>query len=695
MVSSELRKLFRNKLTLILMALLILSNCLVTWREQLPGTSSYTNVRSEHIRALYAALPEDGEQALTALEQREEILGQAVFAEAFSQVPVTDPGPLLTGDLYSERSLFSALISRVEPVVRYSALLEEIRDNGDALLLTGRYAPGSFPYENVIRSRQVYDKLWETNPRLLYSGAVELLPGNGLTEIMVVLMALLIALELIYTERSQGTLALCKPACKGSLSLILSKLFAGLLWGTLGTILLYGSNLLIGLIRCGPVDFGAPIQSVFGMIRSPLRITIGEYILLFLGVKLLWMGAVVSLACVASYVGRKLWQCMGIFLFLGIACFLRPGSMLNPFARGSSVELFGTYWNLNVLGKPVSNLAVVVGILLLICLVAYGAALILHIKQAPMISERTRKRGRRPPALFFSLFLHEAWKLLIMNGALWILLALIPVQFFIYSDFPTYIAPMERLYIQYSQILSGNPNADKEAFLTQEENRFADLYEQRDHYGSSLARGEITEEAYRALTAGIGRQLESEPIFHRARDQYRTVEAENLDYVCLSPYERLFGRLGQKNLLRQTLILILVLTMGLSGIHASERETGMYHLIHTAEREESSRRRKLLLAIIYGIVAAIFVYTPQIIVIANLYGLPGLTAPAKSVPVFSVHFGTVWTTLAVYAVISVSISAAISLLILHLSRMTKHTTYACLLALALLLPVPVLVFLLL
>ena len=696
MVLHELRKPLNSRLTVILMALLLLANGLVTWGQQLPGTYSYTNVRSDHIRTLYAALPEDGEQALAALEQREELLRQAIYEEAFPDEPYTaDPGPLLTGDLYSERSLFDTVMTRIRPVVEYTALLDTIRDNGETLLLTGRYAPGSFPYENVIRSRQVYDGLWDTQPQILYSGAVELLPGNGITEVMVVLMCLLIALELIFSERSQGTLALCKPTCNGSLSLIRSKLLAGLIWGALGTVLLYGSNLLIGLIRCGSVDLRAPIQSVFGMIRSPLRITIGEYILLFLGVKVLWMGAVLPLACVASYVGRKLWQCMGIFLLMGAAWFLRSDSILNPLAQGSATELFGTYWNLNVFGLPVSNLTVAVGLLLLISFTACGMTVILHVKKEPVLPASTRKRRNRTSSVSLSLFSHEAWKLLMMNGALWILLALIPIQALIYSQFPTFIPPSEKLYIQYSQILSGTPNPEKETFLTQEEARFADIYAQLESYGNALSRGEIKEEAYTALTAGITRQLERESIFQRARDQYRAMEAEGLDYVCASPYDRLFGREGKKDILRQTILLILVLTLGLSGTYATEHETGMIQLLCTAEREVSSNKRKHILAILFGIIATVLVYTPQIIAVANLYGLPGLSSSARSVPIFPLPIGTVWITLTLYALFLMALSAAISLLILYLSRLTKDTAHTCLLAPALLLPFPLVALLLL
>lgn len=696
MVLHELRKLLHSRLTMLLMAILLLTNGLVSWGQQLPGTYSYTNVRSEHIRTLYAALPEDGEQALAAIEQKEELLRQAIYEEAFPEVPyTTDPGSLLTGDLYSERILFETVMTRIRPVVEYSALLDTIRDNSETLLLTGRYEPDSFHYRNVIRSAWVYEQLRDIRPGLLYSGTVELLHGNGITEVMVLLMCLLISVELLFSERSLGTLALCKPTCRGALPLICSKLLACVLWGTVGTLCLYGTNLLIGLIRCGPIDMGAPIQSVYGMIRSPLKITVGSYNLLFLGTKILWMTAALSLACVASCVGKKLWHCAGMFLLMGAVCFLTPNSLLNPFASGRAENLFGDYWNLNVLGLPVSNLVATVALLSVLCPAAFGTTVLLHVKLPPLVSDSHRRQCRKAPSISLSLLRHEAWNLLLMNGALWILLALLPIQALLYSQFPTFIPPSEKLYIQYSNILSGTPNAEKEAFLTREEARFTELYAQLDGYSEAMSRGELSEEAYTALTGSVQRKLESEPVFHRARDQYRAVEAEDLDYVCLSPYDRLLGREGKKELLRQTVLLILVLSLGLSGIYATEHETGMHQLLTTTEGETASRKRKTLLAILYGITAAIFLYTPQIVAVAELYGFTGLSSSAESVPVLSMQLGTVWMALLFYAFLILSLSAGISLLILRISRLTQNTAHTCLLAPTILLPLPLVGLLLL
>lgn len=679
MILYELKKLLQHKITVCLMLLVLFINGAVAWNLSIPGVMPYTNIDVGHILSLYRALPEDGKTALLALEGKRDTLTQAIFEER-------DPGVCLTEDIYTERSLFDILIQRIEPVVKYPDILQEILLNAETLLLTGRYEPDSFAYKNVIKSQGIYQSLGDVEPAILYSGAVELLPGGGITEIMAVLLSLLVALELVFSERSGGTLALCKPTYKGGRQLLRGKILAALIWGVAGTLLLYGSNLLIGLMRCGSVELSAPIQSVFGMIRSPRKLTVGEYIGLFFLIKILWVTSVIGLSFVISYMGRKVWQCCGLFLLLGGICFLRPDSVLNPFSRGSATELFGNYWNLDVFGIPVSNLAASVWGMLLVSAVSFCGAEILHVRRSPGISERETKKKRKRKEFPKGLMAYEARKLLIMNGGIYILIGLLAVQIFLYSDFASYISPQERLYMGYSEILAGKADPEKDAYIEQEEARFAELYQNLEEYGLALSRGDMKEDSYEFLSVGIMRQLNNEPTFHRARDQYLRMKARKLEYVCLTGYDRLLGTDGKKELLRQSICLILALTAGLSGGYAMEHETGMTLLLRTTAGEPDSGRKKRILALIYGLVAAGVVYTPQLIAVWISYGLPGMTAAAGSVPSLGLSFGKVWCVLGLYSGILAVLSMGASLLILLLSNATRNTVHTCLYSGAILLP---------
>ncbi len=679
MIRYEVKKLLRQRVTVILLLLLFLINGVVVWRMAVPGIQPYSQTNVTHILSLYRALPEDRALALSALEEKREELTQAIWDGS-------DPGGYLTEDIYTERQLFQALIDRIEPVVNYSSILQEIDFNAETLLLSGRYEENTFAYRNVIASQRIYRELWNVKPEILYTGSVELLPGEGITEIMAVLMGLVIALELVYSEREKGTMALCKATYKGGFYLAFSKILSGLLIGALGTGLLYGSNLLIGFIRCGFVNLSAPIQSIFGMIRSSWKVTIGEYICLFFGYKILWMGAVMAVAYVASYVGRRLWQCCGLFLLIGGLCFLRPESVLNPYTMGSTDELFGNYWNLNILGYPLSNLTSSVIALSGILVCGFCLSILLHIKQAPFIREKNSSSKERNLRISSGLIGYEGRKLLLMNGGSYILIVLIVIQLFVYAEFPNRISPQEQLYIHYSEILAGVAHEEKDAFIAQEEERFEELYHKLEEYDQALTTSAISRDSYISLTGEVYRQLESEATFYRARDQYFYMKENGLEYVCLTPYDRLLGREGIKELLRQTIFLILSLVAGLSGIFATEYETGMIMLLRTTERERRSYRKKGVLTLLFGLMGAMIVYFPQLLSVWRFYGLPGLGAPAGSVPILRLTLGRVWSTLGIYGLSIGGLTAGVSLGILCLSRLTRNTIHTCMYASAVLLP---------
>ena len=273
-----------------------------------------------------------------------------------------------------------------------------------------------------------------------------------------------------------------------------------------------------------------------------------------------------------------------------------------------------------------------------------------------------------------------------MNGGAYVLLLLMVLQLFVYADFPHQITPQEQLYIHYSEILAGRADGEKDNFIAQEDARFAELYKKLEAYDRSFAAGEISQDSYSALTVDIYRQLDSETTFYRARDQYSLMKERKLEYVCLTPYNRLLGSKGLREILRQSIFLILSLTVGLSGVFASEYETGMIQLLHTTEREGSSRKRKMVLGVLYGLAVAVIVYMPQFMAVWRFYGLPGADAPAGSVPILGLAFGRVWSAMGIYGGMVAIISVILSLAVLLISRITRNNLYTCIYSCALFLP---------
>ena len=653
MVRSEIRKLFQRLSTRIILLVLLAANGFLVWNQQLPGAEKYYQFDASHILSLYSALPDDAASALKALSQQDDALLEAMFQE-------TDAGVLLTSDIYAEHKLFSNVMERVEPIACYDAILNEIDENADTLLLTGRYEPDTFGHRNILKSREQYRALSDARPEILYSGAVELLPGGQITDLILILFCLLVGLELITSEKTNGTLQLIKPTFQGSDRLITSKVLAGLVLALAGTFLLYGTNLVIGFLRCGMISMDAPIQSVFGFIRSPWRISIGMYVLGFFCTKFLWAASIIAIVYLACSLGKSVLGSCGIFLIL-----CAPLSLL---LTGDTVGLFSEYRNLDLFGWPVSFFFVSILGMLLVSSAGFILTAAIHKKTSPIIADRRSKNTGKVGRVSVNLIFYEAQKLFLMNGAAWVLVVLMAVQTVVYLNFNAYISPQERLYMAYSEKLEGKASQEKDAFLEEEAARFEDLYLQMEGYTSALASGQMQQESFEALSSRINRQLESEEVFLRAKNQYDRMKAQGYDYVCQTGYERLLGPEGQEDALILLIQMMITLILGLSSIHAVETETNMIFLLNSVPGKEESRKVKGILATVYAVISAVITFAPHITAIVKNYGLPGLFACGYSVPLLRMGTQSVLAGLCIYAAIAISLAILMARVVSWISK---------------------------
>ena len=208
----------------------------------------------------------------------------------------------------------------------------------------------------------------------------------------------------------------------------------------------------------------------------------------------------------------------------------------------------------------------------------------------------------------------------------------------------------------YSEKLEGKASPEKDAFLEEEAARFVDLHAQMEEYTDALSNGQMQQETFEALTSRINRQLESEEVFLRAKNQYDRMKAQGYDYVCQTGYERLLGSEGQKDALILLIQMMIALILGLASIHAGETETNMIFLLNSVPGKEESRKVKGMLATVYAVTAAVITFAPHITAIVKNYGLPGLFACGYSVPLLRMGTQTVLAGLCIYAAIAISLA---------------------------------------
>ena len=227
----------------------------------------------------------------------------------------------------------------------------------------------------------------------------------------------------------------------------------------------------------------------------------------------------------------------------------------------------------------------------------------------------------------------------------------------------------EAQYRQYSSVLSGAPDAEKDEYILAEAARFDAL---REDYAA------LIQSAQGGAAAGMGnrllRELEAEPAFLEARSQYEAL-APGESYVYKTPYERLFGAQGRVDAVSDTAKLVLALSLSLPFFFCMDAETGVGQLIVSVGAQRDVRRRKLASAVLFALLCALAAYVPRLAATTLAYGLPELEASAASLELFSAlpEFLPLWGVLAASTLACAAVSVLAALVTSLVSSKTRSS----------------------
>ncbi len=664
MIRYELKKLLRGQTAALFAALLLLNVFLVA---QLRAPGAGWDHEARDVQTLYAAIadlePQDAGERLYDLHER---LLDSFWNNSYD-------GPLITGGVDGDLGVVGAVLDRVQETAAYPAYLENVLATQAHLLTLPVYRDlQSFGRRNLQVSGEVYSRLTDVKPRLCYTGMAETLPGGRITDVLLLFFALLTALTLFSEERKHRTLLL--PLRRGRGPLFLAKLAAGGILLALGVLLLYGCNLLVGLLRCGMTPPDAPIQSVFGFQQSPWHITVGGYYALSLLAK--WIAVccvsgVLALACnaVRNPIGAA---ALGLGLLFAAA---QPEQFSSPLLSAGGLlrlrdteRMFQSYLNLDLFGYPVPE--ALFSLSLWVCLggLCLGCAAVLWRVRSPIPTERKRIVGLRRKKKTGTLFCYEARKLLLTERGLLILLAFLCLQLWTYRDFPDRLGSADYLYLDYADVLKGAPDAEKDAWLERRQEKYDTVYAQLAELDGRLESGQIPPESYQIQAGMLQQELYGEELLQKVRRQYDQAKQNDGQFVSLLGWERLFGRRGVKDLIGLGIKLCIALSLGLSSVFAMENETGMAQILSCAVRKKYAWRYRRILAAGYTAIAFFIATIPHLSAVRTVYGIDGLVAPAASVPQFPISIGTVGLSSALYLVGALLLSSIASMLICLLSK---------------------------
>lgn len=550
-----------------------------------------------------------------------------------------------TDNSLSEKLLLDTLRQDLNQVSNYSRTLEmAIAQAKLHTSLTIFSRPGTFAYENQIAVIDECEALLHIQPIYDVSEGVLQFQTAPATDLIALLLTIFLCTQMIISEHQNGMQPILRTTRNGRFPLILSKVSSTFLLTLLIAVALWVSNMAYSATVFGMGDLSRPVQSLAGYGMCALKISVAEYLLLFFLLKWLLYALVGILCLLMGIVWRNamsVWLTVGGFL--GVECILSQTitsiSAWNYFKYINvgnimfSTEWLSEYRNLNFFGHPIQVYllswtllgGLFLGMILLVCL--------LFCRQQHSGIPRLRLRLNWPRWLYrpgkgVHLSSHEGWKLVAECNA-WILIGLFVL---VNCQQPKVLArSIDQLHYQsYMNTLAGPLTPDKEAYLAQEEEKFAELHRQI----SLLPQGYNSNQYEQALQ---GEKVLKEQVYPQVERIKALEQTGNTAWLVYEPgYEYLLGFSSVHDKAGSATIALAGIILCISNLYPLEVTSGVQPLLIIYRKgRRSTGLCKFGISILCATILYLIAQIPDYLYVMKNFGFPLLEAPACSLEAFS------------------------------------------------------------
>lgn len=637
---NELYKIFLKKLFLICFVLFFVANGFVLYYTQHNNynTSYLIEKKAEYESMIETLENKDEKQADDCLtKELKKLQNQLRTAE--------DKDSIFSGIM-----LLQNLKNQLVYIDSYDSFIGEMQSRADEQKSFSIFAKkGSFSYNNLERTPKDFEHLKGIELKIGNNTAVEISTTFALTDLFVFALVFLMCIFLFTVERDKGLYGLIRSTEKGRLNVIAAKL--GVLFGL--TILIgctyYVFDFLISGIIYGFGDLNRNIQSISAFKNCALNLTIRQYLILWLGGKLLTLLALAALLSVIFVLIRNtgvifIISAVGLVgeyvlsVAINSAANFNHLKYINFFYLLNGNNIFGNYLNLDFFSQPVNLhwvFVITTAVLLLISSFICGTAFVKQNQSvrnsrvlsalSKLITQFSRIRGS------VSVLSGECYKHYRTSLVAIVLLALVIIGFNnLNKDIDiVYQSAEESAYSEYMNTLSGELDSEKEKFIKNEQEYFDGLYEQLDSIviDNSLSADERT-----AKSEHIRNILETKGVaFEKILDQRDYIKSVGEEYGIKPVYiNNLFYKRLLENSQREWeyfALLLVVVIFSVSNLFACEHKKGMANLIRCTRKGKLSLVTvKSLVAIITLSVSFMLIYLPFFINFSNTFGTDSLNA---------------------------------------------------------------------
>lgn len=551
-----------------------------------------------------------------------------------------------------DAAMLVQIYDEVETAASYADYLIQISEQAeqikDSMLTNGE---NTYQYRSAKAAVQQYEQLKDIEVKAQFSDGIRIVTENPVTDFFVVLSILVWILFIMNSEYEGGYLQYTKIMARGKKLFISAKTIVSLSLGVIFTIAFYITSGLAVVLRLGMPELGEQIQTVYGYTGCPYRISVMQYLILFVVGKIIVIHSVSAVFLLICICCRNYVLSCSVFSILGIVQFFlwkkihkfsiyRIWKDNNIFSFLQTHKYFKTYETWNFFGNPVSDVFCSALLCILITVVCALACVYRFSAQESVQTRQItlKKKFVKKTSGGFHLFWQEAYKLYIRNYGIAVLMIIICAEMIQCTQMIYWVDEEEYYYQEYSQILKGTPSDEKKRYIIEETKKQNGDTKKLEQYNKQYEEGILSEIEWLYLCDAAIIIPQKQRAFERAKNNYQRVsklynEGYRVEYLPQTGWERLFGNAGEKENLYTYALLVVVFTFALGNYYCMEYTSGMQIFLSLYKKGKNVRRMKYLNSLIFAGVAGLIAFYPDKQILFHIYGMKMEHASIKSIEV--------------------------------------------------------------
>ena len=476
-------------------------------------------------------------------------------------------------------------------ISKYSEYINSVINTADDMIVATRESK-SFIERNAVRTKCFYQNLADIKLQPECNVPVEFLTNNKILDFSLLIFVILLSVYSVKIEEQNNVkqiIIITKKGRKGIIPTKIAAIYIVIIWTTVSICIL---TLALYVFRFGIVTLDAPIQSVYGYISCPYKLTIAGYILLNCLLKLISYYLISSLAVLLSVcIQGIMLPVIFTSVFLGINQIIYTNVMffssmyifkeINLAALYNSKDCFTSMHNINIFSYAVDSIFLRCIISVFIAALNIAAAskcflfckgLIKNPKSQTLSKEKT-------------LFALECKKMFVGNNN-WVILPLFILICMIILAFRNYRIDIDEYYYQrYVDLLEDMSYEEQKIFVSTERKTLDGVEKEKNSAKNAFNNRTITYEVYLYRINQLDKENEREAALVRIEMQLSNIEqlrlSDDKEYriVGTTAWSKILGIGDYTYYLIMYIIISIILSVSVSEFELVEKRTGMSVLL--------------------------------------------------------------------------------------------------------------------